>query len=344
LVRRREARRSDVVAGAVGLFAALVLAGCGATSAEPHDGRTNGRAALVDATKAGSTPVKPEEKRAGGSDPTYGTDRSVGFVAAVLGATTAEEARGSCRPGMVSIEGSYCIDRYEGSLVETTPTGEERAFSPFSTVGDHHVRAVSEAHVFPQGYISATQADRACTASGKRLCKVAEWQQACRGPEKKRYGYADQREPGRCNDKGRNPVVTLFGFRYDASTMNQPQLNQLEGTLSKTGEHTGCSNGYGVYDMVGNLHEWVADPKGTFYGGYYQDVASVGHGDGCGYQTTAHEARYHDYSTGFRCCADVLGAEAALTVSPAASAPSVKAPSVKAPAKAPKLPKRSKRR
>ena len=59
--------------------------------------------------------------------------------------------------------------------------------------------------------------------------------------------------------------------------------------------------------MVGNLHEWVADPNGTFYGGYYQDVASMGHGDGCGYLTTAHEARYHDYSTGFRCCADLAG-------------------------------------
>jgi len=62
--------------------------------------------------------------------------------------------------------------------------------------------------------------------------------------------------------------------------------------------------------MVGNLHEWVADPAGTFYGGYYQDVASVGHGEGCGYLTTAHEARYHDYSTGFRCCSDVAGAPA----------------------------------
>jgi hypothetical protein len=31
-------------------------------------------------------------------------------------------------------------------------------------------------------------------------------------------------------------------------------------------------------------------------------------GEGCGYQTTAHEARYHDYSTGFRCCTDVAGA------------------------------------
>jgi len=88
--------------------------------------------------------------------------------------------------------------------------------------------------------------------------------------------------------------------------MNQPTLNQLDGTLAKTGAHVGCTNGYGVYDMVGNLHEWVADPDGTFYGGFYQDTTSQG--DGCAYITTAHAAKYHDYSTGFRCCADVGGA------------------------------------
>ncbi len=336
-MRRREAWRSDVLVGAVGLAGSLVLAGCGATSAERHDGRPATRGAALDSNGAKAADDSKTDK-------SNGADKSIGFVAAALGATTAEEARGACRPGMVSIEGRYCIDRYEASLVEVMPSGEERPFSPFSTIGDQHVRAVSEPNVFPQGYISATQAERACNASGKRLCKVAEWQQACRGPDNKRYGYADKREPGRCNDKGRNPVVALFGFRYDASTMNQPRLNQLSGTLAKTGDHSGCESGYGVYDMVGNLHEWVADPNGTFYGGYYQDVASLGHGDGCSYQTTAHEARYHDYSTGFRCCSDVLGAEATVSVSPESTPPP--AVSKKAPARSPKkaIPRKPKKR
>jgi formylglycine-generating enzyme len=85
--------------------------------------------------------------------------------------------------------------------------------------------------------------------------------------------------------------------------MNDPQLNQLPGTLAETGSHGGCSNGYGVYDMVGNIHEWVDDPAGTFQGGYYLDVEK--NGDGCGYRTDAHVNSYHDYSTGFRCCADI---------------------------------------
>jgi formylglycine-generating enzyme required for sulfatase activity len=85
--------------------------------------------------------------------------------------------------------------------------------------------------------------------------------------------------------------------------MNDPQLNQLPGTLAKTGEYGSCVNGYGIHDMVGNLHEWVDDPDGTFLGGYYQDTHL--NGDGCQYRTMAHAAWYHDYSTGFRCCADV---------------------------------------
>ncbi|MBX3200976.1 MAG: SUMF1/EgtB/PvdO family nonheme iron enzyme [Labilithrix sp.] len=306
-MRWRDTRES--VVRAVGLAASLVLAaGCAASSSDAHGGR-------------------PSTHVVGG-----GGETSAGLVAASVGATAAAIARGGCTPEMASIDGRFCIDRYEASLVEVTPTGEEYAFSPFAIVrAHHHVRAISEPDVVPQGYISATQAERACNASGKRLCKAAEWLQACRGPENKRYGYAEEREVGRCNDNGKNPVVALFGFRYDASTMNQPELNQLEGTLAKTGDRAGCSNGYGVHDMVGNLHEWVADRNGTFYGGYYQDVASAGHGEGCGYKTTAHEARYHDYSTGFRCCADIVGADAVAAALPdGAAASDAKAPGAKA--------------
>jgi len=233
-------------------------------------------------------------------------------MAAVVNAT---EAVSPCKAGMVSIEGRYCIDKYEASLVEADATGAEHPYSPYSLVARHHVRAVSEPNVYPQGYISETEATEACAASGKRLCKASEWQLACRGPEKKQWGYGDTREVGRCNDNGKNPVMSLFGPRYDAKTMNRAQLNQLDGTLAKTGEHAGCSNGYGVYDMVGNLHEWIADANGTFNGGYYQDV--VKNGEGCGYQTKAHEARYHDYSTGFRCCADLAGGSAETPAIPA---------------------------
>ena len=221
------------------------------------------------------------------------------------------EPNGLCPPDMASINDQYCVDRYEASLVEVLSNGDERRWSPYEAVKGHSVRAVSEPGVVPQGYISEIQAEEACAHSGKRLCKAPEWRKACMGPEPTTYGYGQENEPGRCNDSGRSPVVALYGktvnlgdrSQWDSEHMNDPSLNQLDGTVTPTGSHEGCTNGYGVYDMVGNLHEWVADKSGTFQGGYYQDTHI--NGDGCTYKTQAHAAWYHDYSTGFRCCADV---------------------------------------
>ncbi len=223
---------------------------------------------------------------------------------------------GLCPADMASIDDRFCVDKYEASLVEILPNGEERAWPYFQSVDKRpdgtvpKVRAVSQPGVYPQGYISGKQAAAACKASGKRLCKPQEWKTACKGPEKKQYGYADTRAPGVCNDNGKSGLGKYFarevatGAAYSsAKIMNDPQLNQMPGSLAETGSHEGCTNGYGVHDMVGNIHEWVDDPAGTFQGGYYLDVEK--NGDGCGYRTDAHEVWYHDYSTGFRCCADV---------------------------------------
>lgn len=217
---------------------------------------------------------------------------------------------GLCPPDMASINDIYCVDRYEASLLEILPNGDERTFSSYAPLDGHVVRAVSEPGVYPRGYVSAVQAEQACGRSGKRLCKPAEWRNACMGPKHQTYGYSSGSEPGRCNDHGRSPMGVVYAGeslgpreKWDWDRMNAPELNQVEGTLARSGEHAGCTNEYGVYDMVGNLHEWVADPDGTFQGGYYLDTQL--NGEGCTYRTTAHSARYHDYSTGFRCCADV---------------------------------------
>ena len=213
----------------------------------------------------------------------------------------------SCPEGMALVDGRFCIDKYEATLIEILPNGEERPWSPFQTLTGHTVRAVSIAHAFPQAYVSGNEAAQACARSGKRLCSPKEWKVACEGPKKTQFGYGNERQTGRCNDNGKSAMTAVYGapngrMYWSMDRMNNPALNQVAGTLSKTGDHDGCTNGYGVYDMVGNLHEWVNDPKGTFQGGYYLDTHL--NGDGCDYRTVAHEAWYHDYSTGFRCCSD----------------------------------------
>ena len=201
---------------------------------------------------------------------------------------------------------SVCVDKWEGAIVEVMADGKEQLWSPYTpVVGGRKLKAVSRPDMVPQGYISRNEAEKACAASSKRLCKSEEWVAACEGPNGTTYPYGEVEKQNACNTHGSNPIKRIFGSskkNWSQGPMNNPYLNKLPGTLAKTGSYAKCTNDYGVYDMVGNLHEWTADASGTFRGGYYLDTSV--NGKGCGYATTAHAPGYHDYSTGFRCCRD----------------------------------------
>lgn len=309
-------------AGFTGATAALLGAvGCSRLGGELYSGHVF--SSSLTATQAGGrTGVAPLHTRGSSSEVqlTSGAMPRLNFAASadipveqlLAAGDRPLPMNGLCPQDMASIDDKFCVDKYEASLVEVMPSGEERAWpyyqAPDGLASGHVVRAVSEKGVYPQGYISEKQAIEACGRSGKRLCKPAEWKTACKGPETKKFGYANERSAGTCNDNGKSPVGSFFpaavaeGKAWTWDKMNDERLNQMAGGLAETGSHESCTNEYGVYDMVGNLHEWVLDPAGTFQGGYYLDVTQ--NGDGCGYRTDAHEAWYHDYSTGFRCCAD----------------------------------------
>jgi len=210
---------------------------------------------------------------------------------------------GGCPDGMVAVA-DFCIDRYEATLLEVGD-GTLASWSPFFNPGTVRVMAVPVAGAVPQGYISGLQAAEACAERGKRLCTDTEWLRACQGPAGLTYPYGNTRQPGLCNDhRDVHPVVELFGTSasWIWSELDHPCINQLPASVDLTGARPGCVTVEDVYDMMGNLHEWTADPNGTFRGGYYVDT--VINGSGCLYRTTAHNSAHWDYSTGFRCCAD----------------------------------------
>ena len=215
-------------------------------------------------------------------------------------------------------QGFYCIDRWEDSI-ELLKADGSATLRPGNLKVDgieDQVRAVSVSGRKPQGYISGKQAAKACERAGKRLCQIDEWVTACRGPKHTIYPYGDVRKAKVCNDRYKkldyHPVVRLFKaeappgtdpkMMWHPSWMNDPRLHEMSHSVVKTGAFEACTNEYGVYDMVGNLHEWVADPDGTFFGGYLMDTYQ--NGQGCEYRTIFHPYDYHDYSTGFRCCRD----------------------------------------
>jgi hypothetical protein len=224
-----------------------------------------------------------------------------------------------CSPEMVLIEGlegEYCVDRFEASLVELASPhkpwpGNQRVFGRLDELS-----AVSRAGVKPQGYINGFQAEAMCGNAGKRLCTSSEWTLACQGPREKVYPYGNVRKANACNDRYRvftnHPVVRLFQREAPRGTpqaqmwlprwMSDPRLHEFSDTVTLTGEKSECEGDSGTFDMVGNLHEWVSDQEGTFRGGFFMDTYQ--NGEGCKYVTKAHTRRYYDYSTGFRCCAD----------------------------------------
>ena len=226
-------------------------------------------------------------------------------------AAPADLSRDPCPAQMALVAfdgGSVCVDRYEAAVVQVLPDGGEAPWSYYDAVDGQTVRAVVAEGRKPQGYVSGVQAQAACQRSGKRLCTSVEWLAACQGPAGTTYPYGDAYVKGACNEgRATNPVNDCFGggnvFTY--SNMNSPCCLQQPDTVAAGGAFAKCVSAWGIYDLHGNLHEWVDGTtqtgNGIFRGGFFVDATL--NGKGCLYRTTAHAPSYHDYSTGFRCCA-----------------------------------------
>ncbi len=173
--------------------------------------------------------------------------------------------------------------------------------------GDFSPRATSVAGVVPNGHVSGKFAQLSCENAGKRLCIPGEWRLACGGQHGTKFPYGNEYIRGKCNVfREAHPAHVLHG---DASIGHaDPRLNRVRSNgralLRKTGATPECASSWGadaVYDMVGNLDEWVDDKGGVFAGGFYARSTK----DGCRWRASGHPYHYADYSTGVRCCSDL---------------------------------------
>ncbi len=89
--------------------------------------------------------------------------------------------------------------------------------------------------------VSWTEAVALCQEQGKRLCSSAEWERACRGPQRWRYVYGDQRRAEACN-----------------APLEEPDPSRRQPALV-AGAYPDCVSQEGVYDLNGSVSEWVQD-------------------------------------------------------------------------------------
>jgi protein-disulfide isomerase/uncharacterized membrane protein/peroxiredoxin len=174
--------------------------------------------------------------------------------------------------------GPFWIDAFEASI-------------------DKSGKAVTVPNVMP--YLASWyQAKEACTKAGKRLCTEEEWTAACTGTPP-----IDNNNNGWFNDDDVEGRMYPYGAFYEAGTCRDAE-DEYKGKPGNTGALPGCRTPEGIYDLTGNLAEWVNpdEAKASTMGGDWRG----GERSACNRRSATFGPGQANDTIGFRCCADKL--------------------------------------
>ncbi len=245
-----------------------------------------------------------------------------------------------CPDGMLRVEGEYCPEVLQKCLGHSSEYDKDKALEARkqkageaigrSNVSERclkyeapsvclskkktHVRFCMDRYEWPNEkgtvpalLVSWVDAKKACEEAGKRLCTEDEFNFACEGEEMLPYTYGFERDATKCNIdrpyRKREHKLSKY-----ARCMKDPackaELEKLDQRLP-AGSLPACVSPFGVYDLNGNINEWVLRPKekspnrSGLKGGWWGPVRGR-----CRPTVGFHKEEDYGYEEGFRCCAD----------------------------------------
>jgi protein-disulfide isomerase/uncharacterized membrane protein len=157
--------------------------------------------------------------------------------------------------------------------------------------------AVSAKHQVPALRTTWFQAQAACEKAGKRLCTEEEWVSACQNAR-----ALDDNGNGELADDMIEGTAYPYGDLHDEGRCwDERQGEQFRPVY--TGEMPGCVTPTGIYDLTGNLEEWVGESpeRAVLLGGAWD--TSEDHAR-CYRRNDSFGAGYASPRTGFRCCSN----------------------------------------
>jgi len=170
--------------------------------------------------------------------------------------------------------GSFWIDRYEvtnedyAQFVESTGHAIPENSNPAATLW-HARRPIAGIERHPVVNVSWLDAAAYCQWRGKRLPTEAEWEKAARGTDGRRYPWGNNWDitmansasywAGRTIDFASGADWDAFWMKGEGARLAKDKGVKGEVLTMPVGSFPQAVSPYGLFDMAGNVAEWVRD-------------------------------------------------------------------------------------
>jgi formylglycine-generating enzyme required for sulfatase activity len=173
-----------------------------------------------------------------------------------------------------------------GALSFQMDTFEAGIADGVATVGKHQI---------PANGMSWFAARDACEAAGKRLCTEEEWVSACQGAP----AVDDNSDGAFADDMVEGTTYPYSDYHNPRACWDAKKRDQFRPVY--TGEMPACVSRDGVYDLTGNMEEWVGTTPETavLIGGAFDTSKDFAR---CYRRNETFGPGLANIRTGFRCC------------------------------------------